>query len=207
MKTFPKYTFGFNAASLRLNETINIERVFREGGYADYNAITAKEDIIGKGNTKTSKREFHELIKRLDALTSFERDILVDSDLTSQQQMAFLGVCKHYLFIREFVLEVLREKMLVYDSQLTESDYLSFERKKEALEQLADSSRKKVKQVLLKILEQAGMIDNIKSRKIQPQLLGQQVIDAVIKDNPDWLKIFLLSDAEINKLKQIYGKH
>ncbi len=202
-----KYSFGFVAASLRLNETINIERTFREGEYTDYNNIDNKVDLIGNGNTRTSNRQYRELAERLRSLTSAEKDLLVGNDLTSRRQIAFLGVCKHYLFIREFVLEVLREKMLVYDYQLSESDYLSFERKKETLDLLADSTRHKIKQVVFKILEQAGIIDNVKSLKIQPQLPGQQVIDAVMEDNPDWLKIFLLNDAEINKLKQMYGKH
>ncbi|HLV30258.1 MAG TPA: BrxA family protein, partial [Chitinispirillaceae bacterium] len=177
-----KYSFGFVAASLRLNETILIERTFREGGYTDYNNIDNKVDLIGHGNTRTCNRQYRELAERLRSLTSAEKDLLVGNDLTSRRQIAFLGVCKHYLFIREFVLEVLREKMLVYDYQLTESDYLSFERKKETLDLLADSTRHKIKQVVFKILEQAGIIDNVKSLKIQPQLPGQQVIDAVMED-------------------------
>lgn len=202
-----KYSFGFNAASLRLNETINIERIFREGGYSDYSEIENREEIIGKGNKRTSIREFRELISRLKKLTPDQKSIILTGDLTAQKQIAFLGVCKHYRFIREFAVELLREKMLVYDFQLTDSDYLSFERKKGELDRLADSTKRKVKQVLLKILEQAGIIDDVRNQRIQIQILGQTVTETIIKDNPDWLKIFLYNDGDIQKLKQTYGIH
>ncbi len=202
-----KYSFGFTAASLRLNETVKIERVFREGGYADYSEIGNREEIIGKGNKRTSIREFRELINRLQKLTQEQKNVLLNGNLTTQKQIAFLGVCKHYRFIREFAVEVLREKMLVYDFQLTDADYFSFERRKGELEGLADSTKRKVKQVLLKILEQAGLIDNVKSQRIQIQILGQSVTDAIMNENPQWLKIFLYNDGDILKLKQTYGKH
>lgn len=206
-----KYLFGFNAASLRLNETVNIERIFRDGGYANYNDIENREEIIGKGNNRTSIREFRELISRLQKLTQEQKNVLVTGDLTAQKQIAFLGVCKHYSFIRDFTLEVIREKMLVYDYQLTESDFLSFERKKlethPEMERLAESTLRKAKQVLIKILEQAGITDSVKSQRIQPQLLSRQVTEVILDDNPEWLKIFLYSDAEVLKMKQTYGKH
>jgi len=207
MNYLSKYNFGFTAASLRLNETINIERAFRKGGYSAYEEILNKEELIGKGNKRTSIREFRELTNRLKTLTTKQKDVLVNGDLVSQKQIAFLGACKNYRIIREFVLDVLREKILVFDYQLTESDYLIFERKKPEVEQLAVTTRKKVKQVLLKIIEQAGLIDNNVRQMIQPQLLQQQVADIIMEDSPDWLKVFLYSDPAIQKLKQTYGKY
>src|SRR5690554_3542217 len=121
MNQIHKYHFGFTAASFRLNETVNIERIFRAGRYAEYNDIENREEIIGKGNKRTGIREFRELISRLQKLTPEQKNVLINGDLTVQKQITFLGVCKHYSFIRDFTLEVIREKMLVYDYQLTES--------------------------------------------------------------------------------------
>jgi hypothetical protein len=74
------------------------------------------------------------------------------------------------------------------------------------LERLAFSTQKKVKQLAFKILEQAGIIDDIKSKIIQPQLLSSELVDAIMEDNPEWLKVFLYSDNEITELKKIHGK-
>ncbi len=211
MTTAKKYTFGFNAASLRLNETINIEKSARELGLSDYEEISNKADLIGYGKARTNVREFRELKKRLEKLTGPQKDILVNGDFASQKQIAFLGVCKHYLFIREFAVEIIRDKFTVYDYQLTEGDFLTFFRSKQEsnteLERLAKTTFRKARQVLWKILEQAGIIDDVESKNIQPQILGRDVIDAIVEDNPEWLKIFLYSDAEIKEISQSYDKH
>ena len=50
------------------------------------------------------------------------------------------------------------------------------------------------------ILEEAGIIDNVKEKYIQPQILDDNVKDAISLDDPNWLKIFLLSDVDIEDM-------
>lgn len=205
-----KYLFGFTAASLRLNEMIKIEMFARENGLNNYNSPEIK-DLIGHGNLRTAEREFNEIAKRLEKLTDFEKDILLNADHSSQKQVAFLGVCKQYAYIRDFTMEVVREKIQVYNYQLSEFDYLIFvRRKKEShpeLERLAETTQKKVKQLVFKILEQAGIIDNIINIAIQPQIVSTELINAILEDNAEWLKMFLFGDNEITELKRIHGNH
>jgi len=112
---------------------------------------------------------------------------------------------KTYNFIREFVIEVLREKVLVFDYNITEGDYISFFRRKNELhtemDSLTDKTQYKLKQVTFKILEQAGLIDNVKQRQIQPQILDTQTISAIVSDNKEWLKIFFMSDIDIENIR------
>jgi hypothetical protein len=65
------------------------------------------------------------------------------------------------------------------------------------MEKLTDLTQKKIKQVTFLILEQVGIIDNIRSKNIQPQLLDNNVIMAIVNDSPDWLKVFFYSDMDI----------
>jgi len=115
--------------------------------------------------------------------------------------VAFLSACKSYSLLRDFVIEVVREKFLIMDFILTDTDYLSFIRRKEVdhdeLAELTDQTQGKVKQVIFKILEQAGIIDNIKNKEIQLQLLDGPTKRVIVEDNPDWLKVFLMSDIDI----------
>ncbi|MFW6351598.1 MAG: DUF1819 family protein [Bacteroidota bacterium] len=211
MTTTKKYTFGFNAASLRLNEMINIEKYAVKHDLDKYDKIEDKSSLIGRGKSRTSEREFHELKKRLEKLSIKQKSLLLNGDLSAQKQIAFLGVCKHYRFIRDFVVEVIREKFSVFDYQLSEGDYLTFFRRQQEsnpeLERLAETTFKKAKQVLWKILEQSDIIDDVNNKNIQPQLLNQDTTRAIIDDNPEWLKIYMLSDAEIHELKETYGKN
>lgn len=157
--------------------------------------------VLGGGKTKTARTVFDECNKRIATLTEFQKEILINGDFPSQKHVAFLAVCKFHAFIRDFTIEVIREKLLVFDDQLTEGEYFSFFRQKTELhpemDKLTSRTQEGVRQVTFKILEQAGIIDNIKNKRIQIQILDRALIRAITCDNPDWLKIFLYSDLDI----------
>ncbi len=194
-----RYDFSFTASSLRLNEMKIVAEAKVNHRDIDY----ARE--LGKGKASTGKRMLSEFNKRLSFLTKEEISLLLDDDLIAQKQMAYLSVCKAYGFIRDFVVEVLREKILVFDYEITDGDYLSFYRRKADLhpemDNLTPITQKKVKQVTFKILEQAEIIDSTKSKMIQPQIADDAVVKVILSDNPKWLQIFLLSDQDIANLK------
>lgn len=195
-----KYSFSFTTSSLRLNEMILVAIAIAEKREIDY------INELGGGNSKTGRKMLSEFEKRISNLTSRQVDILANGDFLSQKQIAFLSICKTYLFIRDFVVEVLREKILVFDYQITEGDYISFYRRKldlhPEMDTLTDITQKKIKQVTFKILEQAGIIDSIKSKVIQPQIIDRKVTDAIVSDNPKWLKVLFISDIDITTMRK-----
>lgn len=199
MNAKAKYSFSFTASSLRLKEMVLMAKHLAEDKAFDH------VGELGKGKSTTGKRMLFEFNKRLDSLTTEQLNLLVEGDLTTQKQIAFLAICKTYTFFRDFVLEVLREKYLIFDYEITEGEYLSFYRRKNELHpemyKLTNQTESKIKQVTFKVLEQAGIIESVTNKIIQPQLLEEKVINAILKDNPEWLKIFLLNDHDIDNLK------
>lgn len=194
-----KYDFSFTALSLRLNEMLLVAEAAKGGKEIDY------VNELGGGKSSTGKRMFSEFKKRLAFLTPKQIEILLESSLVTQKQIALVSICKSYGFIRDFVIEVLREKLLLYDYEITEGDYISFYRRKfelhEEMDSLTELTEKKIRQVTFKILEQAGLINDIKSRIIQPQIIEFKLIKAIVQDNPNWLKVLLLSDMDIERAK------
>lgn len=193
-----KYDFSITTASLRLQEMILVAQAFVN------NRIIDNTNELGNGKYETGRKLYGEFKKRINQLTIKELNVLINGDLTSQKQIAFLSICKSSYFIRDFVLEVIREKYLIFDYQITDGDYISYYRRKyeshPEVEKLTEITAKKVKQVIFKILEQSGIIDNIKSKSIQPQLLDEALINAILEDNPNWLKVLLMSDRDIANL-------
>jgi len=193
-----KYDFSFTASSLRRNEMVLVAR--SRAGSEDRDV----EHELGGGKSATGKRILRECNKRLAKLTERQIDLLINGDLITQKQIAFLAICKVHAFIRDFVVEVMREKLLVFDQQLSEGEYISFFRRKAELhaeiENLALSTQKKIKQVTYKILEQAELIDNVKNKGIQPQIMDDKVMKAIAQEDIEWLKIFLMSDLDIKNL-------
>jgi len=191
-----KYTFGFTAASLRLRDFITVSRLKSEGKDIDH------LNLLGGGKSSTGKRMISEYEKRLSFLTEGQKELLINSILPVQKQIAFLAVCKTYSFIRDFTIEVAREKVLLFDYELTDGMFNTFLRRKidmhPELEEITDKTTYKIRQVTFKIFEEAGIIDNIKEKMIQPQLVDKDVLRVIVNDNKEWLKILLFSDTDIN---------
>ena len=192
-----KYNFSFTGFSLRVHEMTKVAEAMKQG-------LPVEMVDFGDGNRNTGQRRLVEIKKRLHKLTNNELHLFISGDFVTQKQLAFLSVCKTHKFIRDFVVEVLREKLLVFDYQITEGNYISFYRGKLELhpeiEKLTEITINKIKQVTFKILEQAGIIDNIKTKVIQPQLLDASIINIIASDNKEWLKVFFMSDMDIENI-------
>jgi hypothetical protein len=195
------YSFSFTGAAMQFHDFVRLahhvveQRLDLEGGLPD------PGEVMRRANPRTSRREFQEIIRRYLLLTPRQRALLVALDADGQRQLALLGIGKAYPFIRDFIVEVVREKFISLDYQLTAGDYQSFcNRKAELhpeLEGFAPSTAKKARQVTWRILEEAGLINNTKDRIILPQFVHPQVVSAVVADEPGLLKIFLMTDREI----------
>ncbi len=186
-----KYEFSLTGSSLRVNDMVLFASKYVSEGVAEF-----KSD---KGTT--NKRMVSEFKKRIDNLTRNQQLLFIEGDFSTQKHLAFLSACKTYSLLRDFVIEVVREKFLIMDFNLTDTDYLSFIRRKEVdhdeLAELTDLTQGKIKQVIFKILEQGGIIESVKSKEIQLQILERKTKRVIVDDNPEWLKIFLMSDSDI----------
>lgn len=193
-----KYELGLVGATLRLDQMLLVAR--------DISSRSDQElvDELGSGKSSTGKRMLIEFKKRLSVLTPAQLEILVNGDLRCQRQVAFLSFCKCYSFVREFTVEVVRDKLLFFELKVTDADFYSFSKRKAEnhpeLEKVTEVTHNKIRQVVFKVLEEGGLIDTVRSRMIQTQLVAPNLAKAVIADDPEWLKVFLLGDEEIQTL-------
>ncbi len=193
-----KYDFGFTAVSLQLKETLLVARALEENITLDHALL------LGKGKSATGKRKLTEFKKRIATLSESERIWLLQGDLRSQRQLAFIAACRAYAFIRDFLVEIVREKMLIFDYQITEGDYLTFFRRSaelnDQLDRLSEATKKKIRQVMFLMLEEAGIIDNTKNKMIQVQFIDPLLAKAVAAKGDLWLKVLLMPDLDIATL-------
>lgn len=202
-----KYSFSFTAMTLRYYDFLRLVESIPDDAVRPISAkLLDHEGILKKGNERTSKREMHELIKRYNGLSKDEEKVMRRGSVDSRKKITFVAACKTYSFLLDFVIEVVREKVLVFDYQLGEGDFRSFiNRKRELhpeLDSFADSTLKKARQSTFKILEEAKIINDVRTKVIQPQWLENDVKEAVVNDNPELLKVFMLSETDIMMLSQ-----
>ena len=198
------YRLSFTSTSSLLPTFVRLANMTVENGYSLHLLTNEKVEI---GKKSTNIRQLRELKLRLKTLTREELKMLAKGSLVDQKHMTLLAICKTYRFIFDFIIEVVRDKALIYDYEIRESDYKSFINRKlfdhPELERIKDSSKVKIKTVLFRIISEVGLIDNARSRLIQPVLLSNELQTIIVQENPELLKIFLKSDKEIAELTHV----
>jgi hypothetical protein len=165
------YIFSYTAATLMLHETDEVMKRYLE--YKDWDKVkdlVIEENIMQKQSVSSRKRVFAEIKRRIESLTSNQLEFINEANSSDIRNLIFLSILKTYRFIFEFMAEVISKKVLMFDYKILNSDYETFfESKKYAVEQLeniTEATQYKLKQVLFRILEEAMVIDNTKSKNI-----------------------------------------
>jgi hypothetical protein len=202
-----KYTFSFTGASALIAETLVIAEEYNR--LKDWKAVEKSlldNNLLNKVKQSTFKREFSEIKKRLSLLTQDQLLLMIQGSLDDAKSMILLSLVKTYSFLRDFIVEVVRNKYLLFDSIVSETDYIRFVNAKSLshneLNAITEVTAKKVKQVVFKLLEQVGLITKAKNGSILKPILNSKVIDVIVDDDPALLNVFLFSNEEIKSLLQ-----
>lgn len=200
-----KYTFSFTGASALIAETLVIAEEYEK--LKDWQAVeksVLEHNLLNKIKQATFKREFSELKKRLILLTPAQLHLMINGSFDEAKAMVLLALLKFYAILKDFIVEVLLNKYLLFDNVLTETDYTRFINSKSSshpeLIAITDNTAKKVKQVMFKLLEQVGLITHAKNGIILKPVLSNEVLVAIILDDPALLSSFLYSSEEIKSL-------
>lgn len=188
------YRMSFTTGGLFLNESLTVAQLHVEGEPWQKTVTRAMEQsATSLPKTASNRRTLREISNRLRTLTHDERVFLLDGAArTDQQALLWLATCRAYRFVREFSVEVIRERHLSHqmDLPLVSFDIL-FEAKAEwdeGLEALSPSTRLKLRQILFRMMREAGILSN--KNRIQVAILSPR-LKAMIEDtNPAELAIF-----------------
>ena len=198
LATDNKYRFSFTAASLMVSELVGLSCKLVEFG-AEVSSLTS--DDLKRERTITNKRMLQEVKMRLTTLSRMEMKFLAEAKFEERKLLCLIAFGRTYDFFRDFVEEVMVEKVSLFDFQLTDRDYFAFVNRKqidhEELEQLADSTKKKVKQIVFRVMEQAGIIDSTENKNILVPHIGRSFEKVICDTNPNDLKLLLYTEQRI----------
>jgi len=200
--TGTKYQLSFGVGGIFYQESVKIAELYLElKDWASVQNIVMEQNILQTRTINTAKRLCREIISRLKLLTSNEIKILTEGIRQEQLYILWLAVCKRYKFIKDFAVEILREKFLQLNFNLTYEDYDAFFYAKsewhEELEKITDDTRNKLRQVLFKMLREADLITDYNT--INPVMLTHAIAKTIYKDSPQYLTIFPISDSDIKE--------
>ncbi len=141
----------------------------------------AVRDNIFQATTDDRKKELARIVlKRMQALDEYLLQQLVNGSAATGKLIVVYAIMKTDRLFFEFMNEVFKEKLIIRDYTLADKDFhIYFARKKEQSERLAawrDYTFYKVKQVYIRVLFEAGLIKDKKSREIIKPLLDQSLV-------------------------------
>ena len=133
--------------------------------------IKAIEDNIFQVDTVARRKTIaNAMIKRLEVLDQYLLKQLTTGSIETSKQIALYTILKTDRLFFEFMQEVYREKYLIKEMYLKDKDFnIFFQKKSEQSERVAswkDYTYYKLKQTIIRILFEAGFINNQDERKI-----------------------------------------
>jgi len=198
MDTSEKYLLSFTAASLSISESVKIAEVYLGCKNWDETKRLIKENNLLQSRTNTrSVRTYQEIAKRLQLINDNQLELLTEGNLQEQKYLLWFVVCKRYRVIQEFAIEVIHEKFLSMDYQLTDLDYDAFYNRKadwhEELDRIKESTKKKLKEVIFRMLREAGITSD--NDLIMQALVSNRLMDTLRSDAPESYKIFPIQEV------------
>ena len=188
-----KYSMTFTTCSLLVQESIKVAELFsKEKDWKKVSQIAADENLFQYRTVSSLKRTLSEIISRLKLLSEDALNLLINGYKEEQLQILWLAVCLRYMFIYEFSVEVIREKYRSMQYKIEQFDFDAFFNSKmnyhESLENITETTRKKLKQVLFKMMKEAEIID--KDDNVQVALLSERMINAIESMDQKYLIVF-----------------
>lgn len=202
-----RYNFGFIGASLRPNLACVVAEVFlEEGSWEATRARVLATNALQCRTRLTLHRMEHELRLRLSKLSPAQLQLLITAAGPDRVAMAWLAALKQSTFLFDFAAEVLRDKLAGSDRVFRYSDYESFidthTLTHPELGELRPSTRLKIRQMLMNMLTEAGLLHGgRKTVIVQRPPMGSAVLDAIVTDDARWLAGFLYTDNEVEVLR------
>lgn len=194
------YLLSFTAAGALREDSVRLAELYtRLRDWRSVREHALRVNILQARKTSSASRIVRELLFRLQELSDAELELLVEGTLTEQNQLLWLAICRRYRLIAEFAREVVRERFLSFAPTLELGDFDSFFDRKadwaEELDRLAPVTRKKLRQVLFRMLREVGLLDA--EGLILAALISDRMYRLVARREPQALQYFPVLDADL----------
>jgi len=199
-----KYILSFTTGGLFRRESAELASLYRDLG--DWNSVRDKviaENLLQTRTLNTLKRICREIISRLRTLSPGELEFLVEGSHQEQAYLLWLSVCRHYNFIADFAVEVLREHYITMRGDITHADFDSFFNRKSEwhveLDKLTPATRSKLRQVLFRILREADLLTG--NNMIRAAMLTPELLELILQGSRRELLFFPVFESELKGMR------
>lgn len=188
-----RYALSFATGGLLVREATVVAPVYVEHrDWVKTREIAVNKNLLQSRTHSTAVRRVREVIKRLSALSDCEVESLTEMTASERSHLLWVAICRRYDFIGQFAEEVLRERFLTLARTVSYEDYDSFYRAKavwhDELGEITDSSYRKLRQVLFRMMVEAGLLTA--KGTIEPVLFTARIARFLTQRSPSDIRFF-----------------
>lgn len=188
-----RYRLSFTVGTLYLGGAPLGARLYGElGDWMKVRESLRSHNLLQARTSASAMLLSRELTHRLSTLSPEELAIVADATVTELAQFMWVAVCRRYSFIANFAEEVLRERFLLMQTDLTTAHFDAFVREKalwhEELANLETSTLKKLRGNLFKMLREADLVSD--ENVIVPTVMATRVHEQLIRRLPSDIRFF-----------------
>lgn len=162
-KDATRYTAGLTGEIFLFNESRIIAQLLAQGEESTaLRQRTISENLIMYKKESSLKRVTPPIFRRLATMSSESLRIFAGSDLESARILLIIAIAKTDRLVRDFLLNVYADKLLVKSNKLDRSDieryFESVYDEEPSLRDKSDATKMKLKQQLMKNFVEAGLV-------------------------------------------------
>lgn len=186
--SLPTYSADISAGSLLLRESREVARLLLSGGdsAAWYQALVV-DNVLQKRSPSSARRMARLIRKRLGLMDSGLWRLVAEGSKEVATQALMAATVKDSRLLADFMTKVVAEHLKTFKYQLALNDWKRFledcEHRDPSVAKWSESTRKKVGQVVIRILSEAGYLDNTRSMNLTPVHLVPEVRRFLIEHN------------------------
>lgn len=175
-----RYTGDIVAGSLLLPESRKIAQLLLSGADDQtWQRSIVIENILQKRSPVAARRLARLIKKRLLTMTSELWEMVAEGTSEVATQAMFAATIKDSRLLGDCLLKTVHERWKMFEKRLSLVDLSNYfdtcSQIDPGILQWSEITRKKVRQVIIRILSEAGYLDNTKSLKLMPVIVHPEI--------------------------------
>lgn len=187
-----RFDAEITAGSLLLRESREIAKLLlQDASHQEWRQALSVDNVLQKSAPSTARRMATLIRKRLELMPRELWSMVADGTTEVAIQSLLAAAIKHSRLLGDFMLQVLRRHYREFNPKLLPREWDSFlgecSHVDPSVVTWSATTRKKVGQVVYRILAEAGYIDNTRSLTLQPVLIAPEVSKFLYANNEKYI--------------------
>ena len=187
-----RYRADITAGSLKVSESrVIADLLLQEAKPEDFQQALMRDNVLQKKNPVSARRQARLIRNRLEPMS---RDIwlfVCDGSLDQAVHALFCAAIRQNRLLGDFLLTVVQEHHRTFKKSISSQDYHQFFQRciqiKPDLAELSPSTIEKIRQVVFRILAEAGIVESSRSLRLRPFLLLPEIRACMFATNEEYV--------------------